>query len=148
MHFRTGGLNKVRIGVVLLFAPLTVHAVDSPIVTATSSTGDVETTRQFLGGGKWESQRDDAGKRDWRVELKRRNDSSLVGRITVIGSAELQEARIEAQVTGDDIYGVLVDANNQQIGTFSGTVYKESLSGTYTFKNGDTGTWNWNQPLP
>ena len=104
--------------------------------------------RQFLGAGKWQSQRDDAGKRDWHVELKRRDDNSLVGRITVIGSSELREARIEAQVTGDDIYGALVDDTDQQIGTFIGTVYKENLSGTYTFKNGDTGTWSWNQPLP
>jgi hypothetical protein len=35
-------------------------------------------TRQFLGGGTWESGRDGAGKRGWQVELERGNWSHRV----------------------------------------------------------------------
>jgi hypothetical protein len=60
-----------------------------------AATEEPAVTRQLLGGGTWESGRDGAGKRSWQVELKRRSDDSITGRITVIGSAVVQEARIE-----------------------------------------------------
>jgi hypothetical protein len=99
--------------------------------------------RQVLGTGAWESTQDTAGKRSWHAELKQRDDDSIVGRITVIGSAVVQEARIEAQVSGAEVYGVLVGDDEQQVGTFSGLVMKDGLGGTYTFENGDTGVWSW-----
>jgi hypothetical protein len=102
-----------------------------------------EVRRQVLGTGAWESGQDNAGKRSWHAELKQRDDDSVIGRITVIGSAVVQEARIEAQVSGAEVYGVLVGDDEQQIGTFSGLVMKDGLGGTYTFENGDTGTWSW-----
>jgi len=89
--------------------------------------------RQLVGGGQWESRRDGRGRRDWQVELKRRDDGSVGGRVTVVGSRVLHEARIE----GD-----------RQIGTFTGYRAARSLSGTYTFANGDTGTWTWRGAVP
>jgi hypothetical protein len=106
-----------------------------------------EVRRQVLGTGAWESGQDTAGKRSWHAELKRRDDDSVIGRITVIGSAVVQEARVEAQVSGTEIYGVLVGDDERQVGTFSGLVMKDGLGGTYTFENGDTGTWSWNSDL-
>jgi hypothetical protein len=103
--------------------------------------------RQFLGAGTWESGRDGAGKRGWQVELKRRGDDSFTGRIRVIGSAVVQEARVEAQVTDGEIYGVLVGDDDKQIGTFSGLVMKDGLSGTYKFENGDSGEWRWGEGI-
>jgi hypothetical protein len=106
-----------------------------------------EVRRQLLGGGTWESGRDGAGKRSWHAELKRRDDDSFTGRIRVIGSAVVQEARIEAQLSGGEIYGVLVGDDDKQIGTFSGIAGKESLGGTYTFENGDSGEWRWSEGI-
>ncbi|MCK6554083.1 hypothetical protein L6Q96_05795 [Candidatus Binatia bacterium] len=104
--------------------------------------------RQFLGAGTWQSQRDGLDKRDWHVELKRRDDDSLVGRITVLGSPLLDEARIEGRIDGAEVYGVLVGPDDRQIGTFTGTRARKSMSGTYTFGNGDTGTWSWRGAPP
>jgi hypothetical protein len=44
-------------------------------------------------------------------------------------------------------YGVLVGDDDKQIGTFSGIAGKESLSGTYTFENGDSGIWSWGEGI-
>jgi len=77
--------------------------------------------RQLVGGGQWESRRDGRGQRDWQVELKRRDDGSVGGRVTVV---------------------------DRQIGTFTGYRAARSLSGTYTFANGDTGTWTWSGAVP
>ncbi|MCK6554087.1 hypothetical protein L6Q96_05815 [Candidatus Binatia bacterium] len=104
--------------------------------------------RQFVGGGQWQSRRDGHGRRDWQVELKRRDDGSIGGRVTVLGSPLLDEARIEGRIDGAEVYGVLVGPDDRQIGTFAGTRVRKSLSGTYTFGNGDTGTWAWRGEPP
>jgi hypothetical protein len=44
-------------------------------------------------------------------------------------------------------YGVLVGDDDKQIGTFSGIAGKESLGGTYTFENGDSGEWRWSEGI-
>lgn len=46
------------------------------------------------------------------------------------------------------VYGVLVGSDERQIGTFTGHCGRRSLSGTYTFSNGDTGTWRWKGEPP
>ncbi|MCK6554090.1 hypothetical protein L6Q96_05830 [Candidatus Binatia bacterium] len=104
--------------------------------------------RQLVGGGQWQSRRDGYGKRDWQVDLKRRDDGSVGGRVTVVGSSVVQEAKLEAQLDGAEVYGVLVGPDDRQIGTFTGHRVRRSLSGTYTFTNGDTGTWSWRGEPP
>lgn len=104
--------------------------------------------RQFVGGGQWQSRREGHGQRDWQVELKRRDDGSVGGRVTVLGSPLLDEARIEGRIDGAEVYGVLVGPDDRQIGTFAGTRVRKGLSGTYTFGDGDTGTWGWRGAPP
>jgi len=76
------------------------------------------------------------------------DDDSLSGRITVNGSPRIQQARIEGQVTGSDVYGVLVDDHDTQVGTFSGSIMNSGMAGTYTTVDGDSGNWSWNGPVP
>ena len=104
--------------------------------------------RQLVGGGQWESRRDGHGARDWQVQLKRRDDGSIVGRVTIVGSPAVQDAKIDAQLDGGEVDGVLVGADDRQIGTFTGHRARRSLSGTYTFANGDTGSWSWRGAPP
>ena len=107
-----------------------------------------EAPRQFTGGGNWQSQRRDPEQHGWQVQLKHSDDDSLSGRITVAGSSLIQNARIEGQVSGNEIYGVLVDDNDAQVGTFTGSIFKQGMSGTYTTADGDTGNWNWDGAPP
>ena len=73
--------------------------------------------------------------------------AALSGRVTLMGSP-LDQARIEGQVTGADVDGVLLDDAGTQVGTFSGTITSGGIAGTYTTADGDTGDWSWAGKLP
>jgi len=98
--------------------------------------------RQFVAGGNWQSHRDGLDKRGWQIQMKHFDDDSLSGRIVIVGS-RLQQARLEGRVDGTQVYGVLVDDHDSQVGTFTGSIYQNSVSGTYTTADGDTGDWSY-----
>jgi hypothetical protein len=104
--------------------------------------------QQLVGAGKWESNRNDNDGQGWHIQLKRLDDDSLSGRITIVGSPLIQQARIEGQISGRDVYGVIVGDDNVQVATFSGSVFKSGMSGTYTTTDGDSGNWSWDGSLP
>lgn len=68
--------------------------------------------------------------------------------VTVVGSPVLHEARLEGRLDGAEVYGVLLGPDDRQIGTFTGYRARRSLTGTYTFANGDSGTWTWSGAVP
>ncbi len=109
-------------------------------VAARTSTANV---RQFVAGGNWQSHRDALDKRGWQIQMKHFDDDSLSGRIIIVGSPRLQQARLEGRVDGTQVYGVLVDDHDSQVGTFTGSIYQNSVSGTYTTADGDTGDWSY-----
>jgi hypothetical protein len=104
--------------------------------------------QQFVGGGHWNSDSDAANARGWQTQLAHFDDDSLTGRITLTGPTRLSGARLEGQISGNEVTGVLVGDNDMQVGTFTGSIYAESVSGTYTTADGDSGTWSWDGPLP
>ncbi len=103
--------------------------------------------QQLVGAGKWQSRRT-GNDNDWHIQVKRLDDDSLEGRITVVGSPLIQQAKIEGQISGGDVYGVVVGDNDVQVATFTGSVFKAGMSGMYTTTDGDTGNWNWERPEP
>ena len=124
---------------------LTSQSVAESITTEPPSVSD--TIRQVaVGSGRWESSREAAGKNDWQIEVERFTDDSIAGSIIVIGSPYLSKARIEGRVDGKEVYGVLIGDDERQVGTFSGIVADNGVSGTYTTKQGDSGSWSWAGP--
>jgi hypothetical protein len=103
------------------------------------------TTGQAVGAGRWQSQRDGLGSRDWHLQLKRFDDDSIEGSLIIVGS-ELNNVRLEGRVDGDDVYGAMVDDSNRQVGTFTGSIFAGGVSGTYATTSGDTGNWTWAGP--
>jgi hypothetical protein len=103
--------------------------------------------RQVVGGGRWQSASATGDRRGWGVEVKHFDDNSFTGRVTLVG-APVPHAGIEGQISGNEAYGVLVDDNGMQIGTFTGSISNGGISGRYTAANGDTGSWSWDGPLP
>jgi hypothetical protein len=101
--------------------------------------------QQLVGAGKWQSRRT-GNDSNWHVQVKRLDDDTLEGRITVVGSPLIQQARIEGQISGSEVYGVVVGDNDVQVATFTGSVFKAGMSGTYTTTDGDSGEWNWERP--
>ena len=103
--------------------------------------------RQVVGGGRWQSANAADDQRNWGVEVKHFDDDSFTGRVTLV-RGPVPQVDIEGQVSGNEVYGALVDANSRQVGTFAGTISTSGFSGTYTAANGDTGNWTWDGPLP
>ena len=133
--------------VVYLLASAVMTVLDGAAASGQEETPSAPSeVEQAAGAGRWESARDDAGKRDVQIQIERFDDSSIAGSISVVGSAYLNKARLEGRVDGKEVYCVLVGADDQQIGTFAGTVADTGLSGTYTTNQGDSGSWNWAAP--
>jgi len=102
--------------------------------------------QRLVGAGKWQSRRS-GNDSNWHIQLKRLDDDSLEGRITVVGSPLIQQAKIEGQISGSEVYGVVVGDNDVQVATFTGSVFKAGMSGTYTTTDGDSGDWSWERPV-
>ncbi len=102
---------------------------------------------QFVGGGRWESSRHGNGQQGWHVQMKHFDDNSLAGRVNLVG-AVFDHANIQGLITGQQVEGVLLDDNENQVGTFSGVISTSGISGTYTTANGDSGNWTWDGQLP
>ncbi len=134
-------------GTALLCAALRLAAVQV-LASDTAAGGDARPVKQQLvGSGKWQSQRN-GNDSNWHIQLKRLDDDSLSGRITVVGSPLVQQARIEGQISGTEVYGVIVGENDIQVATFTGAIFKDGMSGTYTTSDGDSGSWSWERPEP
>lgn len=130
----------------LVFAAVRLAATQAPLTGSARRPAAPRVAHQFVGGGRWQS-RATVDQRDWQVQMKHMDDNSLEGRVTLVGS-RLQQARIQGQITGSEVYGVLVNDSDQQIGTFTGLIATGSISGTYTIADGDTGNWSWGGPMP
>jgi len=98
---------------------------------------------QSTGAGEWQSREPARGKRGWQIEIERFGDGAVAGRVRLFGSP-FERAQLVGRVDGDDVYGVLLDDDGRQIGTFSGAVFTNALSGTYRMVDGDEGAWAWN----
>ena len=103
--------------------------------------------QQLVGAGKWQSRRNGTDVQGWQIQLKRLDDDSLAGRITIVGSPLIQQARIEGQISGTEVYGVIVGDDDIQVATFNGSLFNGgAMGGTYTTKDGDSGNWSWDGP--
>jgi hypothetical protein len=100
-------------------------------------------SEQLVGAGKWQSRHGGSNTQSWQIQVKRLDDDSLSGRITVVGSSLIQQAKIEGQISGTDVDGVIVGDDDVQIATFTGVMAKQGMSGTYTTSDGDSGNWSW-----
>ncbi len=91
---------------------------------------------------RWHS---DQGMRDgepWRMLLRRdRRDGTLGGRISTARPSPFADGTIRGRMDGEGISGQVVDAAGNQLGSFTGTVSGDAMSGTFESADGDYGTW-------
>jgi hypothetical protein len=134
----------VRHLLIALLAALVVGAFSVWAQEVSDRSGPIErpVKQQLVGAGKWQSRRTNADN-NWHIQVRRLDDDSLDGRITVVGSPLIQQARIEGQISGIEVYGVVVGDNDVQVATFTGSVFKGGMSGTYTTTDGDSGDWSY-----
>jgi hypothetical protein len=125
-----------------------VLRVPAQEVAEVNRRGERPVKQQLVAAGTWQSRRNGGDDRGWHIQLKRLDDDSLTGRITVVGSPLIQQAKIEGQISGSDVYGVIVGDDDIQVATFTGSLFKGGMSGMYTTTDGDTGNWSWDGPPP
>jgi hypothetical protein len=101
-------------------------------------------TKDLVAGvGRWRSSRYDPEDKTWQVQLERdRNDGVIAGTISAFGSSLLGAgARVSGRIDAGAVSGVITD-DGRQLASFSGTVGKEGMTGTYTTIEGDSGEWS------
>ncbi len=100
--------------------------------------------------GEWESGRFASEKSSWQVRLERdRATNELRGAIRVDGSYALaRAARIEGALTEGAANGVILDGEGNVLGSFSGIVTAEGMSGSYLTAAGDEGSWSYRDWQP
>lgn len=107
------------------------------------------TAQDIRGGGGWKTDgKGPAPTQRWGSQITRGPDNSLTGRVTLNGSPLANAGNVHGQIVGTNASGTLTDDAGQQIATFVGTVTQSGLSGTYTDRTGETGSWSWDGPPP
>lgn len=95
-------------------------------------------------GGEWKSARFEGDTRSWQVQLERDIETgALGGRISVSGSLSMAAAaKVQGQMDGSAVSGIVTDEAGNQLATFSGVVTAEGMVGTYVTTDGDEGDWS------
>ncbi len=96
----------------------------------------------FAASGVWTSSNSQSKTGTWQVTGTGTN-SDLSGAFTATGPADVTQGSVFGTTNGDsgDIkFGILY--NDTEDATFTGTVAGGAMSGTYTTKAGDAGTWS------
>jgi hypothetical protein len=109
---------------------------------ATESRDFVGITHQFAGRGAWRSQgfANRIG-HSWQAHAVKWEDGSMRATLSVPGVAELQGLTAEGHIDGRDVFGVLANAEGEQLTTFEVTLDADGNGGTYVLGNGDSGSW-------
>ena len=136
----------LRVGMRICILALVADLLPIGVGLSEERAPEARVSDRAVGAGRWQSQRDNLGNRDWHVQIQRFDDDSIEGSLIVIGSPTLHKVRLEGRVDGDEVYGVLVGDSKQQVGTFTGSVFEAGVSGTYTTADGDSGSWSWAGP--
>jgi hypothetical protein len=97
---------------------------------------------QFAASGSWQSNNGQDKKGTWQVTGTGTN-ADLSGTFTATGPSDVTQGSVFGTTGGDagEIkFGILYQ--DAEEATFTGTIAGGSMSGTYTTKAGDAGTWS------
>jgi hypothetical protein len=103
------------------------------------------TARSLRGNGAW--QREGRGAQRWDIDVTRRDDETIEGRVTLGGSPLLRSGVLRGRLDGRRVSGSVSDDYGNQAATFVGVVMPNgSWQGTYQDRTGETGRWSWDGP--
>jgi hypothetical protein len=129
----------------------TRQAIHDRIVAARASRGKVVALAR---NGRWRSERsgrvsaaDDQPDHGWFVQLQHNTDDGTIsGHLGVVGSGLFSDGIISGHVDGRSVTGVVTDDSGAQLATFTGTVSRSGMIGTYLTTDGDSGSWSYDDP--
>lgn len=125
--------------VLLCFAPLDLRAAPEEQARATSDT---------VGAGIWKSRSQGLARatQEWSLVVRRGDDDSLHGRMSIGDSPSLEGGNVHGRVSGKAVSGTITDDDGNFLAAFEGQLDGEEMSGTYRSADGDSGTWRWSEP--
>lgn len=91
--------------------------------------------------GAWSSGITDGKEGTWELRASK-SENGFTGTLSTTGPGDFADGTVFGSMTptGDVHFGILY--NDVEEATFAGTVSGGALSGTYTTKDGDSGTWS------
>jgi hypothetical protein len=105
----------------------------------------VPSVHRLRGSGGW--QRGNRATQRWNIDLIRRDDSSIEGRVTLAGSPLLHIGVLRGTLNGRHVSGSVSDDDGNQAATFVGIVRSNGAwEGTYQDRTGEVGRWIWSGP--
>ncbi len=105
--------------------------------------------RDIRGGGAWQTKgKKAAPTQRWDLQVTRGDDNSIHGRVNLVGSPLAKTGNVEGHVSGSDVSGTITDDNGNPVATFTGSVGPKGMSGAYTDRSGETGSWSWDGSPP
>lgn len=114
----------------------------SPPVLAERTRGAEPAARVLRGNGNW--QREGRGTQRWDIDVTRRSDESIEGRVTLTGSPLLRSGVLRGRLDGNRVAGSVSDDYGSQVATFVGVVMPSGTwQGTYQDRTGEVGRWSW-----
>jgi hypothetical protein len=111
-------------------------------VLAERTRGADPAARAMRGNGNW--QREGRGAQRWDIDVTRRSDETVEGRVTLTGSPLLRSGVLRGRLEGNRVAGSVSDDYGTQVATFVGVVMPNGVwQGTYRDRTGEVGRWSW-----
>lgn len=120
-------------------------AQDAPLPAAAVAI----TARDIAGAGGWKTDGTAAHPlKRWNLDVHRGDDNSITGRVNLGGSPLASSGNVNGHIVGTLVTGTITDDDGKQVAKFHGQLNSQGMSGTYTDRTGETGSWSWDGQLP
>ena len=107
------------------------------------------TAREAHVGGSWKpDHKEGRPTQRWNLDVRRGDDNSIRGRVSVADSPLLSAGNVEGKIDGHIVSGTISDDAGNPIATFTGTVTPNGMHGKYTDRTDEVGNWSWDGPPP
>lgn len=100
------------------------------------------------GSGGWESPLRGKPPQRWDIDVTRRGDGVIEGRVTLQGSPLLRSGALRGAIEGRRVTGNILDDAGNHVATFIGRLLPAGgWRGTYQDRSGEIGRWTWDGGL-
>jgi hypothetical protein len=110
------------------------------LAIALAQFGGTARAEDITGSGSWGSS-GGQGNGTWRL-VATKSDTVLTGTLNATGMSDFTQGTVAGSLDSGGVIQFGVVYNDVEEATFVGTLVSSGVSGTYTTKSGDSGTWS------
>jgi hypothetical protein len=108
----------------------------------------LERSVALRGGGGWQSPQPGTPPQRWDIDVTRRGEGVIEGRVTLQGSPLLRSGALRGAIEGRRVTGDILDDAGNHVATFIGRLLPAGgWRGTYQDRSGEIGRWTWDGGL-